>query len=41
LKIIQQGKLNPEPIKRLSAILSKGQGGLLDILLHPKYKQNG
>ncbi len=41
LRIIQQGKLNPEPIKGLPAILSKGQGGLFDIMLHPKYKQNG
>lgn len=35
-----QGKLS-DPIEGLPAILSKGQGGLLDLCLHPKYDENG
>lgn len=41
LRLIQKGKLSPEPIKGLPEIVAKGQGGLLDIILHPKYKENG
>lgn len=35
-----RGKLSP-PIKGLPPIKAGGQGGLLDIELHPKYKENG
>ena len=35
-----RGKLSP-PIKRLPPIKSGGQGGLLDIELHPNYQENG
>ena len=41
LRLIENGRLNPEPIKGLPDIRATGQGGLLDIILHPDYKENG
>ena len=41
LRIIENGKLNPVPIKGLPSITAQGQGGLLDITLHPDYANNG
>jgi len=41
LRIIENGKLNPEPISGLPKIAAKGQGGLLDVVLHPDYRENG
>ncbi len=41
LRIIENGKLNPAPIKGLPNITAEGQGGLLDVALHPDYKNNG
>ena len=34
------GKLHPEPIGGLPAIRQHGQGGLLDVVLHPDFKNN-
>jgi glucose/arabinose dehydrogenase len=41
LRVIENGKLLPEPIGGVPAVWSKGQGGLLDIGLHPDYASNG
>ncbi|MBB6005370.1 PQQ-dependent sugar dehydrogenase [Arcicella rosea] len=41
LRLVHEGKLVAEPIQGLPAIVSKGQGGLLDIKLHPNYVKNG
>ena len=41
LRIIQQGKLLEEPIKGLPKIYVRGQGGLMDLELHPDYADNG
>ncbi len=41
LRIIKQGKLQAESIPGLPAIAAKGQGGLLDVELHPDYSKNG
>jgi len=41
LRLIEEGKLNPTPISGLPEITASGQGGLLDILLHPDYERNG
>ena len=41
LRVIENGKLNPTPIKGLPSIAAQGQGGLLDITLHPDYTNNG
>jgi len=40
LHLFSKGKLSP-PIQGLPAIRVEGQGGLLDICLHPDYKNNG
>ena len=38
--IDKQGKLNSAPIQGLPDIYSKGQGGLLDVALHPDFFKN-
>jgi aldose sugar dehydrogenase len=34
-------KLDPKPIDGLPEVVSTGQGGLFDVVLHPQYAQNG
>ena len=41
LRVIEGGKLLPTPVAGLPAVVELGQGGLLDIQLHPKYAENG
>lgn len=41
LRIVKQGQLIAESITGLPAIEVGGQGGLLDIVLHPDYANNG
>lgn len=41
LRIVQNGKLLPEPVGGLPSVWAKGQGGLLDIGVHPDYASNG
>ncbi|MCP3869766.1 MAG: PQQ-dependent sugar dehydrogenase [Gammaproteobacteria bacterium] len=41
LRIVEKGVLNPEPIDGLPRVTVSGQGGLLDITLHPDYPKNG
>jgi glucose/arabinose dehydrogenase len=36
-----QGRLDPEPVRGLPEIAAVGQGGLLDIALHPRFQDNG
>ncbi|OGT80041.1 MAG: glucose dehydrogenase, partial [Gammaproteobacteria bacterium RIFCSPLOWO2_02_FULL_47_50] len=38
--IVENGKLNPKPITGLPEIAVIGQGGLLDVVLHPDFKNN-
>lgn len=41
IRIIEDGKLNSEPLITFSApFISKGEGGLMGIVLDPKYSQN-
>lgn len=40
LRLIRDGKLDPEPIAGLPPVLAFGQGGLLDIALHPDFPDN-
>ncbi|OED37799.1 glucose dehydrogenase [Chromatiales bacterium (ex Bugula neritina AB1)] len=40
LRRVIDGVLQPQPIAGLPAIASTGQGGLLDVALHPDFKQN-
>jgi glucose/arabinose dehydrogenase len=41
LRIIEKGKLLPDPVTGVPAVLDKGQGGLLDVAVHPDYAKNG
>ena len=34
-------KLDPQPVQGLPAVTAHGQGGLLDVALHPRYSENG
>ena len=41
LRLVQNGKLHPDPIGGVPEVWARGQGGLLDVVAHPKYKENG
>ncbi len=41
LRIVESGRLRPKPVAGLPPIHSQGQGGLLDIALHPEHARNG
>ncbi|MFO7998471.1 MAG: PQQ-dependent sugar dehydrogenase [Bacteroidales bacterium] len=40
LRIFEDGTLLPEPVRGIPEIWAHGQGGLLDVVLHPDYDQN-
>lgn len=40
LRLVENDKLHPDPIQGLPAIEEKGQGGLLDVVLHPDFEKN-
>jgi glucose/arabinose dehydrogenase len=41
LRIVKDGRLDPQPVAGLPEIAVYGQGGLLDVALHPRFTQNG
>ena len=41
LRIVEKGKLLPEPVAGVPPVWSQGQGGLLDVAVHPDYAKNG
>jgi glucose/arabinose dehydrogenase len=41
LRVVEDGRILPEPVKGLPRIAARGQGGLMDVLLHPDYEHNG
>ena len=41
LRIIRSGKLDPQPIAGMPAVLAMEQGALLDLALHPRFRENG
>jgi glucose/arabinose dehydrogenase len=41
LRRVSNGVLDPTPISGLPDVLAQGQGGLLDIALHPQFETNG
>jgi glucose/arabinose dehydrogenase len=41
LRVVQGGKLLPEPVAGLPQVAAVGQGGLMDIALHPRFGENG
>lgn len=40
LRIVENGKLLPEPVRGIPAVYG-GEGGLLDVVLHPEYSRPG
>lgn len=41
IRIVKDGKLLPEKITGVPKVFAEGQGGLMDIQLHPGYETNG
>jgi glucose/arabinose dehydrogenase len=41
LRIIQDGKLLPEPVKGTPRVWERQDAGMFDVVLHPDYKRNG
>lgn len=41
VRVIEHGVLLPEPIRGTPAVRDSGQGGLLDVAVHPHYAENG
>ena len=41
LRVVSQGRLEPQPIEGLPRVTVHGQGGLLDVALHPDFSKNG
>lgn len=40
LRLIRGGKLDPTPVPGVPQVAASGQGGLLDIALHPRFAEN-
>jgi glucose/arabinose dehydrogenase len=40
LRIVRQGKLLPQPVEGVPAVLHSGQGGLLEVAPHPNFASN-
>jgi glucose/arabinose dehydrogenase len=40
LRLVKNGVLQPQPIAGLPPIFARGQGGLMDIALHPRFPEN-
>lgn len=40
LRLIVDGQLQRQPVTGLPTVLAQGQGGLLDVTLHPKFAEN-
>ena len=41
LRVVEKGKLLPEAVAGVPPVWSEGQGGLLDVAVHPEYVKNG
>lgn len=41
LRLFQNNRLSPVPVENLPEVWAHGQGGLLDVAIHPDYDQNG
>jgi len=41
LRYVKDGALDPRPIAGLPDVTVHGQGGLMDVALHPRFKENG
>ena len=40
LRVMREGKLLARPVSGLPKVTPRGQGGLLDVVAHPKYREN-
>ena len=41
LRIIADGQLDPKPVAGTPAVRNAGQGGLMEVAVHPRYAENG
>ncbi len=41
LRLVKEGRLVSDPVGGVPEVYARGQGGLLDIVLHPDYEENG
>lgn len=41
LRVVENGALRPDPVSGIPEVWAKGQGGLLDVELHPHFEKNG
>lgn len=41
LRLIENGRLHVDPIRGTPAVRDSGQGGLLEVAVHPRYAENG
>ncbi|MFQ3584912.1 MAG: PQQ-dependent sugar dehydrogenase [Cyanobacteriota bacterium] len=41
LRLVTSNGLDPQPIAGVPEVVARGQGGLLDVVLHPEYDENG
>jgi glucose/arabinose dehydrogenase len=40
LRIVRNGAVDPQPVDGVPPVLAEGQGGLLDVALHPRFAEN-
>ena len=40
LRVVREGKLDPKAIAGVPEVFAVGQGGLLDVAIHPQFAQN-
>ena len=40
LRIVKDGRIEPQPVSGVPQVAVHGQGGLLDVALHPRYAEN-
>ena len=40
LRLIRDGALQPDPVQGVPEVDAKGQGGLMDVVLHPQFAEN-
>lgn len=41
LRTVTEGRLDPQPVGGVPRVRASGQGGLLDVALHPDFRENG
>jgi glucose/arabinose dehydrogenase len=41
LRLVRDGRLDPKPISGVPAVRTDGNGGLMDVALHPRFSENG